>query len=220
MQTMQYTFRLFGAHKGRTMTINGHHFVNGELSKVLSGSAAGTLCKVLSYYGAYAKGTPEYEAALAQEQEESNGASGSKAASGAGSPTAVQRDVQSKGPEPAETSANVSEKPAAAAEGGSGSSADGDGHGDSGVLKFEEAETWPKPSEPLSVGSDAVAVAIRKLDPENSKHWVQTGVHKGLPKLSAVEQAYGKSGLTRQDLEAALPGWNRDKALDEAMADL
>src|SRR3546814_14187350 len=67
-QIMQYSFRLFGPRKGRTVAINGHKFVDGVYRAVVSPHNAANLMKVLSYYGAYAKGTPEYDAALAKEE--------------------------------------------------------------------------------------------------------------------------------------------------------
>ncbi len=71
---------------------------------------------------------------------------------------------------------------------------------------------------PLSEVAEAVKIAILKLDPEVDQHWVMTGAHKGKPKLQAVEDAYGKAGLTRSDIEAAVPGYTRDAALDAALA--
>jgi hypothetical protein len=48
------------------------------------------------------------------------------------------------------------------------------------------------------------------MDPDVDEHWTQAG----LPAMMAVEQALGKGGFTRKDLEASEPGWNRDKAKD------
>jgi hypothetical protein len=50
------------------------------------------------------------------------------------------------------------------------------------------------------------------LDPTNDSHWVMTGAQVGKPKLAVVEEAYGRAGLTRSDLEDALPGYNREVA--------
>jgi hypothetical protein len=63
-----------------------------------------------------------------------------------------------------------------------------------------------------------IAAAVRKLDPDVDSHWVLTGAHKGKPKLQAIEDAYGKAGLTRQDIEAAMPGYDRDAASEAALA--
>lgn len=221
-QVMQYTFHLFGARKGKTVKINGHQFVAGEFKPVVSGSAAATLMKVLSYYGAYAKGTPEYDAAVAAEKKEAgetDGAGEVHEAAEPGQAEADAGDIQPDGAGPAEVPADDS---GADADGGAGSAGDvsgGDGHEDSGVPHFEEPQDWPNPHEPASVGSEEVKTAMLKLDPDNKDHWVQTGAHKGKPKLSAVEEAYGKAGLTRDDLEAALPGWTHEKAVEAALTE-
>ena len=158
MQSMEYEFRLFGGRMGTTMSINGHKFVDGVFRTVIPSTQLPSLAKILSYYGAFLKGSSEYDAAMAAET--------------GGEPKAE--------PKVAKTKAKAA-------------------------------------SEPLSEGNGEIAAALKKLDPENDDHWVMTGTHKGLPKLFAVEEAYGRAGLTRQDLEAALPGWNRDKALEAAL---
>lgn len=219
-QIMRYTFRLFGPRKGKTVTINGHKFVNGEYAAVIGPHNAANLIRVLSYYAAYAKGTPEYDAALAKEQEEeANGADEVHEGSVEGSAAEVHGDGGPDGSGPAEVPADDGEGAAEDAAPGTGSDSDGDGHEGSGVRKFEDG-SGDEPREPASVGSEAVKEAVLKLDPENDDHWVNTGAHKGKPKLAAVEEAYGKAGLTRDDLEAALPGWTRDNALEKALEDL
>lgn len=214
MQSMQYTFRLFGGRKGQTGTINGHKFVHGICRKVVAPVQAASLIKVLSFYGAYAQGTPEYDAELAKEE-----GHGSKVpeAEGSGGAAEVRSDPGSAGAEPAEAPADERSGAADSPDDGTGSGAAGDGHGHAGVPKFEERADVPEPAEPSSVGNDDVAAAVRKLDPNNDDHWVKHGAAKGLPKLNAVEEAYGKAGLTRQDLEGAMPGWNRQKAIEAAI---
>lgn len=74
---------------------------------------------------------------------------------------------------------------------------------------------------PVKVASkyaSTVREAVLRLDPDVDSHWVMTGAHKGKPKLQSVEDAYGKAGLTRQDIEAAMPGYNRAKATEAALA--
>jgi hypothetical protein len=207
---------MFGPRKGLTGNFKGHSFNGGICNKVVAAEKAGGLIKVLSYYGAYPKGSPEYDEALAKENAE-NGADEVSQDSNGGSADEVRAGVQSEGGEPSEVPADDG---AAAvdptAEGGDAAPA-GDGHSDAGVPDFAEPDSWPQPSEPSSVGSEAVAAAVMKLDPDVDEHWVQTGAHKGKPKLSAVEDAYGKAGLTRQDLESAIPDWSRDKAVEAAL---
>ena len=217
MQVMQYEFHLFGPNKNRSMSVNGHQFKDGVCQKVVTPMQAVPLIRVLSFYGAYAKGTPEYDRAVLAEQEEANGTSDVHSEAEQGGPASVQCEVQSDGSGSSALQADNGSGAVDSSSNGSGSDSDRDGYTDSGIPKFEEPNSHRSPVEPSSVGDDAVKVAILKLDPENSDHWVQTGVHKGKPKLSAVEDAYGKSGLTRQDLEDVLPDWSRDKALEHAL---
>lgn len=55
--------------------------------------------------------------------------------------------------------------------------------------------------------------AIKALDHDNDDLWTAGG----LPMLSAVEEAYGSAGLTREDIEAVAPGWTREKAFNAAL---
>lgn len=216
MQNLQYTFRLFGGRAGKSGMINGHQFVNGYYRVIVAPVQAGTLSRVLGFYGAYAQGTPEHDAALAKE-EAANGGSKVPEAAGSGSADAVRSSPEQDGSEseapPADDGSGAGDSEAD----GSGSDSAGSGRGHAGVPKFEEAASLPQPGEPVAVGSDDVKAAMLKLDPENDEHWVKHGAAKGLPKLNAVEEAYGKAGLGRQDLDAAMPGWNREKAIEAAL---
>lgn len=225
-QVMQYRFRLFGPYAGKTMTVNGHQFVNGETVLVQSSENMGACTRVLSFYGAFHAGTPEYEEALAKElaeqeaakaAEETNGGSEVHSETESGSSDEVRGDIQSDGTKPSEAPADVSPVDAEAETGNSGIDTSGDGHGHAGVPKFEEAADQREPSEHAPEINEAVKTAVLKLDPAESSQWVSTGAHAGKPKLLAVEEAYGRAGLTRQDVEAAIPGWNRDLALETAL---
>lgn len=55
---------------------------------------------------------------------------------------------------------------------------------------------------------DKLTAAVKSLDPNDDTHWTA----KGLPAIEAVSKAYGKSNLTRADIEAAAPGYTRPKA--------
>ena len=215
MHTLQYEFHLFGGRKGKTGTINGHKFVHGVFRTIVAPVQAAPLMRVLSFYGAFAKGTPEYDAAVAKE--EGHGGSKVSEAAGSGSADAVRSDSGSDGSQPEEASADDGSGAADSEAGSAGSGSAGSGLGHAGVPKFEEAASLPQPGEPVAVGSEDVKAAMLKLDPENDEHWVKHGAAKGLPKLNAVEEAYGRAGLTRQDLDAAIPGWNREKAIGAAL---
>lgn len=215
-QVMQYEFRLFGPDAGKTKVINGHKFVYGIHRKVVAPHAAATLMQVLSFYGAYAKGTPQYDEALAAE-EAANGANEVPAQAERGSDDPVLGGVRQDGggPEaPSSDGRSGADDHSAESE---GVDSTGSGHRHAGIPKFEEAAGHTQPGEPSSEGSVDVAQAMMKLDPENDSHWVKAGPRAGLPKLAAVEEAYGKAGLTAADLEAALPGWNREKAVQKML---
>ncbi len=217
MSVMQFEFRLFGPRKGQTIMINGHLFVNGVCTLVQSSDNMGTAARVFSFYRAFARGTPEYDAAVAVEETEANGADKVSEASLEGIDPAVSAGVQPNGGGPAEGSADASgvyAEPSGADPASVGSA--GNGHGHAGVPKFPEDKDY-RAEEPSSEVNTNVANAVRKLNPDVDSHWVMTGAHKGKPKLQSVEDAYGKAGLTRQDIEAAMPGYNRGAASEAAL---
>lgn len=215
---MQFEFRLFGPRKGQTVVLNKHLFMNGICTLVQSSENMGTAARVFSFYMAYARGTPEYDAALAAEEAEANGTDEIPEASLEGIDSTAPAGVQPDGGGPSEGSADVSGVDAET-RGADPSIAGptGDGHEHAGVPKFPEDKDYRAEEPPSSVNT-SVANAIRKLDPDVDSHWVMTGAHKGKPKLQAVEDAYGKAGLTRQDIEAAMPGYNRRAASEAALA--
>jgi len=57
-----------------------------------------------------------------------------------------------------------------------------------------------------------LADVLLELDPEEDEHWTQAG----LPAMDAVEARLGQN-CTRADVSAAIPGFDRDKALAEAV---
>lgn len=50
--------------------------------------------------------------------------------------------------------------------------------------------------------------AVWNLDPTDDTHWTRDGK----PAMSAVEKLYGASDITRADVDAAAPGYTREKA--------
>ncbi len=228
---MIYTMRFFGGYRGRTKLINGHQFIQGEYQLVANPDSVAFVLKALASYGAYAKGTEEYDAALVVE-EASDAAATAKAAepihtsgyveildgtdqtespSEAGETDGIPSDVRPNGAEPTEASATDGESDVGSEDGGSGLHADRNGHSDSGLSKFEEGESRG-PGEPEGEVDSSLVRAIRALDPLVDDHWVLRGRHAGKPKLGSVEEAFGKSGLTRADVENALPHYTREVA--------
>lgn len=64
------------------------------------------------------------------------------------------------------------------------------------------------PNVAQQLGNERLAAALRQLDPENDDHWTKLGK----PTMSAVEQFYGSAAVTRDEVEAAIPGFSRDAA--------
>ena len=224
-QLMRFDFRLFGPRRDQTIIINGHPFVNGLCSIGQSSQNLAACVRVLGFYGAYHRGSSEYDAAVAKEEAEdaakgvvSNGTDEAVSETLEGAEAPVWGGVRSVGEG---SSAPAADDRGAAVEtdgsGSAGGDAHGDGHEHAGLPVFPE-DANHRITEPASEVDEAVKLAILKLDPQNEDHWVRTGAAKGKPRLQIVEEAYGKAGLTRQDLEAALPSWTRDTALEAALA--
>lgn len=57
-------------------------------------------------------------------------------------------------------------------------------------------------------GQGPVAAALKRLDPNNDEHWTADGK----PAMRAVEAILGRSDVTRSDVSAALPGFDREAA--------
>lgn len=213
-QVLRYDFRLFGPRAGKTIVVNGHNFINGECRIVQQKDNMLACARVLSRYGAYHRGSAEYDRLLAEERK-ANGEHDVPSEADERPGEEVRGEVRPAGEEPAASSADDGDG-AAPTSGGTGAGADGDsagdGHEHAGVPKFPE-DADRRYEEPASEVNEAVKAAVLKLDPNNDAHWVRTGSAAGKPKLSAVEEAYGRAGLTRQDIEASMPGWSRDKAL-------
>jgi hypothetical protein len=168
--------------------------------------------KVLSYYGAYAKGTEEYDKAL--EEEEANGDSANaKSEEAVGSSDQVSSESVSASDRAKEDETNNVSRADADEGNNEGHHSSGSGHEDSGVPKFEEAGNIKPPVEPASEVDEEVRVAVMKLDPSIDYHWTQAGI----PALLAVEEAMGKAGVTRKDVKAAAPNWDREAAMAAIM---
>lgn len=67
------------------------------------------------------------------------------------------------------------------------------------------------PEDATGDGARSIAEAVKSLDPNDDALWT----NGGLPKVEAVAETLGRTDVTRKSLEAALPGWTRDKAHDQ-----
>lgn len=113
-----------------------------------------------------------------------------------------QRDIQS---DPAGASGDLQPNGEGAAPGTDAAASEGDAGpeavNEAGGLEPEGDGQAPQLNEKLRK-------AVLGLDPADDSHWTK----EGKPAMTAVEKLYGSSGLTRADVDAAAPGFTREKA--------
>ncbi len=220
---------LTGPREGQTIDLNGHYFYKGVCPIIGQDDKLGHCIKLLSTYGAYPEGSTAYKEACAKYKDimkEKNGLSNTQKSTKSGKTDKVLSDIQSggKGPSKEETIDDKADnKPV---EGTEGIHSSGDRHEDSGLRteqKPENRESDTKKSTETESGvsledspeiNKKLLKAIKSLDAENDDHWVKTGKNADKPKISVVEEAYGETGITRDDVEAAAPGYNKNMALE------
>lgn len=56
--------------------------------------------------------------------------------------------------------------------------------------------------------ADAISNALKQLDPNNDEHWTATGQ----PRIDTVKAMLGDTSITREALDTAMPGFNREIA--------
>lgn len=117
-------------------------------------------------------------------------------------------EVQPSGERTTETSAVDGERSDEAAKGAEGSVPSRDGHENSGIPDAETGSRGNKSTEGSVEIDTQLVKAVHALDPGNDEHWTGTG----LPAMTAIEVAYGSTGVTRKDVNAAVPDWDREKA--------
>jgi hypothetical protein len=202
-------FELFGDYAGKTKTIGGIDFRNGLGSAVLSAENVTHLKRYMTYYNGFMRGTPEHaEAAKARDE-----ADGISSESPTNPPTGKIEGLSGvhgagvKGP---------ADKRSAARSGSNGAKdapqlvPNGDGHEHSGVVSGQT----PEPSFQDKMKNDKIVRICAELDPENDDHWTE----EGQPALEVVEQAFGRAGLTRRDIEQAMPDFTREVAFEAKLA--
>ncbi len=203
MANIERTFVLVGPYAGRTITLGkGLDFVLGKMRFTGPEVDADNIGRYLERcYNAHPEG-PALDAARAAYDE----AHPSKIA-GQQEPPKEQSDEGEGGKdngEPQEApvgGGDAQVAPGAAGDGPSGG--DGQEGADNGAPAGGPAEAV----KPSGVEGD-LATAVKSLNPEKDENW--TGA--GLPRMDAVEAVYGSAGITRADVEAAAPGWNREAA--------
>jgi len=206
---------LTGPYAGRTMNLKGHQFVEGVLE--LHGTmeaVEGLVVYMGRSFQAFLEGSDELRAAQERDKEAADGQRNSS------------REVQPEGdegeghvqPEGEGAPAPSDDHGNGAGEAPEGTGTDvsgGNGQSDAGVPERAPEQGGAGEAQPVTPTDTALLKAIHGLDPENDDHWTEDG----LPLMTAVETSYGSAGITRKDVEAAAPEWNRDKAREQKELD-
>lgn len=226
--TIRLTMVLTGPREGWTEEINGHYFQNGVCVLIGQDDKLGPCIKFLATYGAYPKGSEEYHAACDNYEKimkEQNGLSNIQESTKSGATEKILSDVQSGGEGSSSEETVKNESVDETNDGEEGVHSSGDRHDDSGLSAEQETESgesnpekFKKPEIAVTAGIPEVnkklLKAIRSLNAEVDDQWVKTGKNAGKPKISVVEEAYGETGITRDDIEAAAPGYDKDSAME------
>lgn len=194
-------FVLTGHYAGKTMTINHVDFINGEADVKGDLAKLGGLINYLATFNAFLVGSDEL--AAAQERDRLN--------KGETNGTDTVLDGQS-GEDPSGAPANVSGTGTGSGPESGGASPDGAGSGSegNGVQGGREVDEGQ-----AAVTSDPTVLKIidglKSLDPTNDDHWTDAG----LPRVDVIAQASGVVNVTRKDIAAAIPNFNREVAMNE-----
>lgn len=193
MTAMNVELVLTGPYTGATKVLNGHYFENGVCRMVGDPNALAGAIKYLGRcYQAYPRGSVEHQEAV-------NGKRDSQADAKQGAPEQVQSDLQPRRSGPAADAAVDRNAADAPAEGTAGVLPSGDGQENAGL---------PSEPAPPEVTNEKLKNVILALDPDNDGHWTQAGK----PAMTAVEEAYGSTDITRRDVTNAVPNWDRETA--------
>lgn len=213
MSMMSVTLVLTGAYKGRTCVLNGKQFVDGKHTIQGDPDVIASVCKYMGRsYQAYPEGSEELKLAQARDRGEDishGGDTDASEASESGPAEAVPGDDHAELGSSAAEGADDGQLDAGSDAGDSGVRPDGDGHEHSGLSASGEGSEHGAGNNPRLKG------VIQDLDPDLDENWTKTGK----PALAAVQKAYG-ADVTRQDINNAAPGWDREKAQEKALAEM
>lgn len=186
---------LTGHYAGKSVVLNGYEFKNGEME--LPGDVA-KMAGLVSYfasYNAFLSGSAELAAAQKRDRENKNGRSADLEGRKEGS-SGVSTDEP--GPEK-EPGGSGHDDPSAS---GSGSVSEGNG-----VQAGRDGGSKETVSNPRTL---KIIDALNALDAGVEEHWTPAGQ----PKVQVIAEATSLPDLTRKEIDAALPGFNRKKAID------
>lgn len=189
---------LTGAKTGKTIKLNGHRFIKGELQVC---GAAQELQGLITYFGrtyaAFLKGSTQLKEAQVKDAED--GTSEIQEDEGDGQPEPIPSDRESDGGKPTPKTTNDEPGDVGSEGGSTGDISDRDGHSNTGVCSEEDDI------------NQRLLKAITTLNPDNADHWT----NDGRPRMDAVETAYGSAGVTRKMVEVTIPGYNRELAAQQ-----
>jgi len=200
---------LTGPYAGKTIKLNGCTFEKGVLE--LRGKAEaveGLVTYMGRSYQAYLEGSDELKAAQKRDAERLEKVNGERDNSRSIQPEKGsdpgKGQVQPEGQGTASQTNNGRSGAVKTEKGSEGGVSSGDGHENAGLSQAAGGQNRSLPE----TTDLALQKAVLALDSKNNEHWT-TG---GKPAISAVEQAYGSTGITRKDINAVAPGWDRAKA--------
>jgi hypothetical protein len=183
---------LTGHYAGNTMSIAGAKFEKGEC--YLPGPLANwdPLIRILATYNAWPKGSEEYM--LAMKRDEENGI-GNFA-------LGKERPSNNSGVDSDESESDEGE-----------GNPDAPSLDDAGGLVSrgsgpEGGSSNPEPDALADQARSKLAKVVADLDPDNDEHWTAAG----LPKLQVIEEGLSSGAVSRKDVEAVAPGYDRDSA--------
>lgn len=178
---------MVGAYEGKTVVINGHKFVDGSLVLSDEPDKVANLVKYFSFFGAYPDGSSELEYAKFVIAEGGSDGGNTNVAGGGSNSSGTDTNKS--------TASDVSNGTGDV--GATVSPADGGANGN--------GDSERRISDPRLL---QIAAALKSLDPTVDDNWTDGG----LPRVAAVESGSGIVGVTRKEINEALPDWSRDKA--------
>lgn len=187
---------LTGHYAGKTVTLNGYKFENGELDVGSDLTKIDNIVRYFASYNAFLAGSPEL--AEAQERDRIN----KETNHGASEILDGQNGPQSGG---------VSTDKPGTSEAGSGGAGDSETNY-SGSVSAGSGVSAGRVAVELSTDDPKMLMiidALKALDPTSDEHWTDAG----LPRVDAVAEASKVADVTRTDIEKAIPGWTRQAAL-------
>lgn len=180
---------LVGAHAGKTILLRGYQFTEGSLEVQGPAGDVDSLGEYLNRcYQAFPDPSEELDAARAALEEPEDGGGEihtDEPGAGDGDPSGANDPAGGDG-------ANTQEQP------GSG---DGEGNDDATTGEAGAGDAGGDSEGPI-------VVALRQLDVNDDEQWNADGK----PKMAAIEAIMGRTDVTRAEVTAAAPDFNRETA--------